>query len=226
MTSVAEVFASTQRMFGDESNVQLTQDDVVRWVGDACVEIANQNEDVFTSVYLVTPVVGQQKYSMSFISPNLPNKAHVKSVMARDVANGPYYTVPFKSTQQFNDEIGGWDGDTYTDSSPMFYTREAGNIILWPTPNQVITNGLKLTLTGVIPTISPGTNLEDILPTYYTNTIKQFVLMQAYEMDENMEMAALKAQQVQGDLNSNYGREAWYGQEKYPVINSGMEDYS
>ena len=48
--NIQDVANRVKRTFGDESGVQVTDDDIIRWVNDAQLEISRQNEDLLEAV--------------------------------------------------------------------------------------------------------------------------------------------------------------------------------
>ena len=50
--TVQDVLLSVKRQFGDESGVQVTDSDIVRWVDDAQREISMNNPEINAAEYL------------------------------------------------------------------------------------------------------------------------------------------------------------------------------
>jgi hypothetical protein len=62
---LSEIIKRVQRQFGDDVQAQITKEDIVRWVNDACLEITTNN---YTNQGILkghTPVVvGQAEYKL------------------------------------------------------------------------------------------------------------------------------------------------------------------
>jgi hypothetical protein len=67
-----------------------------------------------------------------------------------------------------------------------------------------------------------GDNLA--LPDEYFNRLLEYVLQQAYEMDEDWNAAAAKAQQLSSGLALLQESDTWQERETYPVITVLDED--
>ena len=72
--TVGDVYSQVKRVFGDESGVQLTNDDIARWINEAQVDISKQNQILQTTATL--PVTGgTATYSLTSISPRIDTLA-------------------------------------------------------------------------------------------------------------------------------------------------------
>lgn len=214
--NVADVISRVTRQFGDESTVQVTNDDIFRWINDAQRQIVMQNEGVLEDVALIDLLGGTDEYT-------LPTDLLILRVLrVRDTDTQPYESLQWKSLGEFDTIIDGWDGNTY-EAKPQFYTTYMGKFYLFPKPSTSFTQGIKViysrTPTDVINSADPLG-----LPIVYHNAIVSYCLAQAYEMDEDAEMAVMKNQQFQTDVNTNAYKETWGSREFYPSITVREED--
>jgi len=178
--TVGDVYAQVKRAFGDESGVQLTNDDIARWINEAQTDIAVQNQ-VLQATDTMATVAGQATYSLAAISPPIDSIASIL-LNGRRIGNIPI--------SQAEESISLADPEGLEIGAPQFWYEWAGKIIFWPTPGQVYTMLLRYTAEPTLVTTSVGDLLA--VPDDCFTDVCNYVLMRAYEMDENPEMVAVK----------------------------------
>lgn len=215
--SVRDILDRVKRTFGDEAAVQITEADILRWINDAQREAVMQNEGLLQTVGYISSVAGQQEY-------DLPTDLYTLShLYYRDTPVTAYYSLKWYPLREFTEYADGWDGST-VQSIPLVYgTQQTNKVILFPTPQASVANGIKLIYSKYAETID-GVSSPIELPPYLHSFIVNFCLMQAYEMDEDWESAQQKATQIQGDLDFNNNKKFWFGREQYPTISVSHED--
>jgi hypothetical protein len=178
--TVGDVYDAVKRMFGDESGVQLTNTDIVRWVNEAQVDLASQNQ-IIPAVATLPVLANVATYSLASVTPKIDSIASIL-LDGRRVGNIPI--------SQAEESISLSDPESYEIGAPQFWYEWAGEITFWPTPGQNYT----LTLRYTAEPTDVTTNATDVLsvPDECFTDIVNFVLMKAYEMDENAEMMAIK----------------------------------
>lgn len=217
MVTVSDVITRVRRTFGDEAGIQITQDDVIRWVNDAQREAVMQNEGLLQKVGYVASVAGTQEYTFP---ADLFTLSHL---YFRESATTAYYVLKWMSLRDFSEYVDGWDGSS-VQGIPLIYTQqEDGKFVVFPKPQASVANGFKLIYSRY------STDIVDInstldLPVYLHQYVINYCLMQAYELDEDWESAEKKQQQVQGDLDFNNNRKFWFGRDSYPTIQVGYAD--
>ena len=65
--NVGDVLTRVRRTFGDEAGIQITQDDVIRWINDAQREAVMQNEGLLQKVGYVASTADTQEYTLPTI---------------------------------------------------------------------------------------------------------------------------------------------------------------
>jgi hypothetical protein len=167
-------------MFGDESGVQLTDTDIVRGINEAQVDLASQNQ-IIPAVATLPVLANVATYDLSGVTPKIDSVASIL-LDGRRVGNIPI--------SQAEESISLLDPESYEIGAPQFWYEWAGEITFWPTPGQNYT----LTLRYTAEPTDVTTNATDVLsvPDECFTDIVNFVLMKAYEMDENAEMMAIK----------------------------------
>jgi hypothetical protein len=68
--TVGNVQSQVKRVFGDESGVQLTNDDITRWINEAQVDIAKQNQILQTTATMAV-TGGTATYSLTSVTPRI-----------------------------------------------------------------------------------------------------------------------------------------------------------
>lgn len=134
-----------------------------------------------------------------------------------------YKAIIYKSMQQFDEAIDGWDGTLIGSGSPIMFTRDVGQVILFPTPDRASTNGLKI-LYNQKPT--DVANLVDSLslPLIYHPTVFKYCMWQASLLDEDHEPAVMYQANFNDDVGELQGRENRDALNTYPVITIREED--
>jgi phage terminase large subunit-like protein len=178
--TVGDVYSQVKRVFGDESGVQLTNTDIVRWINEAQVDIAKQNQILpATATLPVTSNVAT--YSLSGVTPRIDSVASIL-LNGRRIGNIPI--------SQAEESISLADPEAIETGAPQFWYEWAGEITFWPKPNKDYTMLIRYTAEPTDVTV----NVTDVLsvPDECFTDVCNYVLMRAYEMDENAEMMAVK----------------------------------
>lgn len=215
--SVTDIFNRVKRTFGDESGVQITDTDIIRWINDAQREAVMQNEGLLQTIGYISSVAGTKEYTYPV------DLFVLQHVYYRESATGSYYLLKYVTLKEFSEYVDGWDGSTFQ-SVPLVYTQQQdGKLIIFPTPSSSVANGIKLIYSRYAADISTSSDPID-LPPYLHTYVANYCLMQAYELDEDWESATRKSSQIQGDLNFNNNRKHWFGRDVYPTITVNRTD--
>lgn len=179
--TVADVATVVKRMFGDESGVQMTDTDIIRWVNEAQSEINSKNK-VLKKRASLAATAGQGSYI-------LPSNYRIRQIEGVHFNGSPLKPLTFAQAEQ---EIMMVDPKLDQIGVPDNWFEWAGEITLWPKPETTDMITVYFTeepaqLTQTSDTLS--------LPDKYFNAIRDYVLSQAYEMDESMDVALRKQEQ-------------------------------
>lgn len=180
--TVADVAAAVKRIFGDESGVQLVDNDVVTWTNEAQQAIASSTK-VLKSKATTSLVSGTNTYSLSAITPQI---LQIESLLidGRRVGN--------MSVAQAEETISTSDPLAEEVGFPAFWYEWAGEITFWPKPNL---NGTITIRYNALPTpVTVTTDLLSLPDEFFTDVVN-YVLGKAYEMDENSPMMSFKKQE-------------------------------
>lgn len=189
--SIGDVFRAVKRQFGDESGVQIEDDDLVTWINDAQTAINNRNRVLKTST-TTAGIIGQAEYSFPAVDIYVLESVHFNGVR-----------IPNTSWAQAEESVIGIDPNPLTTGVPQLWYEWGGAIKFYPAPNT--TDQIKLYYTRKpveITSPTPDTQLLD-LPDKYFPDIVRYCLQQAYEMDEDWTASQAKKDQFDqsvGDL--------------------------
>lgn len=213
--NVQDVLLRVQRTFGDDAGTQITEADVLRWVNDAQLQISTDNEELLETVVQSDIVAGQAEYSLP------SNLNTLRSLMYNN------FRLKGLSFQEFNEYIDGWKAPVsqggYGNAKSEVFMVYGGVLTLFPTPNESITNGLRIYYSrhpDSVGTLADGLGLPD----RYHNAIVEYCMKMAYEQDENFDAAAYKGNQFSSQVQKLKEQEKWTAREYYPKITILPED--
>jgi len=202
--TVQDVIKNVQRSFGDESGVQLTNSDIFMWVNDACDEIVKRNR-INKAKATIPSVAGQADYSFSALN-----------IMQVEAIHFGGQRIPNMSFAEAEEQVIGRDGVTTQAGIPMLWYEWAGTFTFYPVPNASGTD-IVVYYTGQPTKVTATTDLLPLSDKYY-NDIVNFVLLKAYEMDEDPQMSQLKGQQFDASLAAMGEEEREAQNMTYPTI--------
>ena len=178
--TVQDVIDNVTRVFGDEAGVQLSNNDIIRWINEAQREINRQNA-VLQQTATTTLNAGQADYSLASISPPI-YEINSLLINGRRIGN--------ISVSQAEESISLADPESEETGAPQFWYEWANTITFWPVPSTAGTIKIRYT---AIPTDVAADNDTLTIPDEYFMDIINYVLKMAYEMDENPEMMQAKS---------------------------------
>lgn len=215
--NVNDILIRVKRNFGDESGVQITDADIIRWINDGQRQIVLSNEGLLEKVTTADTVAEQQEYTLPV------DILILKHVTLKDQGQESYFRLRPLNLNDFNSYIDGWDGSTFTRGLPTVYTIFAEKIILFPVPDFGVTDGLKIYYNRKPVVVADGLDTPD-LPELYHESLVKHCLSMAYELDEDWDAAAVKGQDRDADISLLRGRDDWKQQGTYPLISVRPED--
>lgn len=209
--NVSEVAIRVKRQFGDESSVQVTDEDIIRWINDAQNDIG-QAQEILETTAISTSVANQETYPIPSDIINLRSVYY----------NG--FKVRVVSLQEYDTYVSQWQEDPnnpQTGTPDIFYSW-ATEIRLFPVPESS-GQQIKLYYSQFPP---PVVNMGDALsiPIKYHNRVVEYCLQQAYELDENFEASTLKGSQLSSSLTQMAEDQSWTEHTHYPSISVMPED--
>lgn len=214
---VSDVKTRVRRKFGDEAAVQIDDADVVRWINDAQRDVVMKNETVLQTTSLANAVANQQDYSLP------ANLLVLRSVHFKLNGQPSYYRLEGMSFNEFDEQVNGWEGTLYGASTPTVYTTYGGVIKVFPIPVSSGTSNFKLYYSRQPVDVVLDADTID-LPLAYHNSVVDYCMAQAYEMDEDWASANSVSASYDTKVRLNKEREEWGNHEFFPRINVQIED--
>ncbi len=209
--NVQDVVTRVRRTFGDEAAVQVSDEDVFRWINDAQVAIVKNNEQALPTTAFVNLVANQSTYTLP------ADYLMLQTLRWKFSSMTSYQRLRFKSMQQLDEEIDGWDGTNYPAGNPVFYTLSDNTAILFPTPDESMTSGLKV-LYSRKPTDVDNLSDSLTLPLIYHDTVVKYCLWQASMLDDDNETALMHQANFTADKEELLNKEIKEPLSTYPVI--------
>lgn len=185
--TVANVANSVKRLFGDESGVQLVDNDIITWTNEAQQAIADSTK-VLKAKATTSMVAGTNTYSLSSITPKI---LQIESLLVNGRRIGNMSVAQAEETISQSDPLAEEEG------FPAFWYEWAGEITFWPKPN--LNAEILIRYTANPDVVSALTDLLS-LPDEFFSDVVNFVLKRAYEMDENESMMNYKRQEFENSM--------------------------
>lgn len=207
--TVADVASAVRRQFGDESGVQITDPDVFRWVNDGQKDIVLKNK-VLKGKATIPAVSNQSDYT-------LPD-TDIAAIESIHYAGVPLRGMPYAEVERY---ILDYSTNTLHTGAPHIWYEWAGTITFWPTP--VGDTGVITVLYSKNPVTVQAMSDKLSIPDKYFNALVQYVLAQAYEMDEDWDATNYKSQQYGVSLDTTADDERTTSSMTYPVIIDVMD---
>lgn len=211
----SEVATRVRRTFGDEASVQVTDDDIIRWINDGQEYVVIKNEGLMEAKATADITASVAEYPV-------PTDMSVLRSLSLQGTHLKQYTF-----NEFNEYIDGFAApsglNNYGQGVPICYMVYNNTITLFPTPSTSTTGALYV---YYIRHPTPVATLADSLsvPLQYHNAIVDYCLQQAYELDEDVMKTQMKATQLDKQLQELNDRNKWTAQEYYPGITVLAED--
>ena len=213
--NVQDVMNRVRRKFGDDSGVQITDADIIRWVNDAQVQIAISNEGLLETTATADVVQNQPDYDCP------PNMSVLRSLAFKG------YRVKYMSFAEFNEYIDGFKADPgispYGPGIPEIFMVWNNKITLFPKPDRDVAAGLTIYYVKQPDQVSlPADELS--VPIQYHLAVVDYCLQQAYELDEDLEKSNYSKGKFDEAMMKLNDRNKWTSQEYYPRITTLPED--
>ena len=184
---VQDVVTDLRRTFGDESAIQVTDSDIVRWVSEAQREILISNK-ILKSVASTDVVASQSEYSLDGLDIVTIQSIHFKG-----------HKLQWRSFQEAEEYIMSNDPQKTLTQNPEMWYEWGGIVNLYPVPQYDEIAALKIYYIKEPPDVVIDGPL--LVPDRYYHSILQFCLAQAYELDEDPENSSFKLDQFAERLN-------------------------
>jgi hypothetical protein len=207
-----EVADDVKRIFGDEALVELKNSDLLRWINAAQREIATSNQSLKGSA-TSDIVAGQTLYA-------LPGNSPVYQIQGIHYKGVPLRAITFQAAQE---TINADDPEMQATGDPKIWYEWDGDIYIYPSANEDGAGALTLYYIAYPQNL---TSLSDTLqvPDRFYNQVMDYVLGQAYRLDENWQAMSYQDQRFRDSMNRHMTQENIVDVNFYPTKNVLPED--
>lgn len=203
--TVADVITAVKRQFGDESGVQLTNNDIIRWINAAQTEIVAKNGVIEARF---------RKSSEAHVgSYQLPTE-QILHIVSIHYNGARLPSIEFAEAER---RVFDADPTNTQEGTPQFWWEWGGEVSFWPTPEVGIVDGITIYAIKMPASVSLETDKLSV-PDKYFNAVVRYCMMEAHEMDEEYEAAASMRQQFALALDEKNGEEERTQHSTYPTI--------
>lgn len=169
--TVGDLLTYVKRQFGDESGVQITDADIIRWCNQGAMAIVSKNP--IKQAYADTnTIVGTREYSMP---------ADLISMIA--VEYDDKYMLTATSMEGLKELVASHQSTTGVSE---YWYMFANKIFLWPVPSAVV--NLRIYYVQAPAGVTVAADLIPVPDRYYELLCK-FCMQKAYELDEDLTQA-------------------------------------
>jgi hypothetical protein len=205
---VSDVVTRVLRQFGDEASVQISEEDIIRWINDCARELAIENKLGETTA-LQSSVADQNLYT-------LPGNCLAVRSIYYDMRKLDFYT-----RAEYDAYVNNNDPKEEASGTPFMYTRFVDDILLYPKPDAV--KDIKV---WYFARPDEVTTTTDTLPftVEYHNRIVEYCLQQAYQTDEDWDAAERMRGQLQDGMARLKRLQSADEEEFYPSITTLPDD--
>lgn len=175
--TVQDIITSVKRTFGDESGVQITDADIIRWINQGQMEIA-QIAKINRKRALTDVIRNQSKYSFAAMS--------IIEIESLNFDGKLLPNMPYAEAEAFLFEQ---DPQGKATGTPRVWYEYAGEITVWPAPDTAIPSGLVILYIAQPADVSAPTETLGV-PDRFFSALLTFVLAEAYQLDDDYQNAA------------------------------------
>lgn len=185
--TVQDVDTYVFRQFGDDSNVQITTADIIRFVNIGQRQIFEANPSLNMTNASTNTVANQNVYNLS-TDANFPNLRLIRSIRYQGSLLNPVSRQQAEQYILYNNTL--YPSPT-TGVPTDWWLDDAGQLYLYPTPNVSTTNGLLIHYMASPAVATATTDKLDIPDSHYP-ALLSYVMAQVFELDENWQAASSK----------------------------------
>jgi hypothetical protein len=210
LIKLGDIIKRVQRQFGDDVEAQITEEDIVRWINDACLDIASANSTNQGYFIGTTPVkTGVRDYELP------DDMLKLRSIR---LDGGKLIGTSYEQVNEVDDHMDAAVG------KPTHYWIFNKNVSLYPTPNQdYAALTIMYTKTPDIMTVAMKT-IEPDIPVQYHLRLVEYCIAQAAELDDNIAHYQQKMAQFQGNILALKQNDQPDSEGVYPSITYVVED--
>lgn len=171
--NVSEIKRAVKRQFGDESGAQITDEDIVRWINDAQVDIVRKTE-----------LVNEHRESGAVSGDGTYELPSNFMAMARVTFDNRL--LPQRLLRDLDLDSNGVD--TVATGTPQSYYVWSNTLFLYPAPSASGSGNLDIWYVSRPTTMANDTDIPD-LPVHMHEDIVRYCLVRAKELDDDYDGA-------------------------------------
>ncbi len=210
---VSDIATRVKRQFGDEVGAQITDADIIRWVNDACIDIAINNNLLSYSATQSTPAASSEvslPSDLLVLRSCYWNGEKLQSLTLEEADNLKITNPPV--------------GFTGTPASYWISQQTSTAVKITLYPANTAQGSLKILYTRAPVAVTAVSDTPD-LPIQYHPRIVEYCIAQAAESDDNLQQYQLKMAQYKQGID-NLKDNADIGEnDYYPSISVSPRDY-
>lgn len=206
---LSDISTRVKRSFGDEAGVQLTENDVIRWVNDGQIDVVRRTE-CLVRVSPVDAVAGTSQYPLptDFL------------FFKRGTVNGRLLSsINFGALDQLYPHR----DESYPRGTPEYFSVRGQNFVLYPAPDTTKTGAISIEYVARPAVITTDTQSPEI-PIQFHEALVLFCLMRAKELDESWDAAVLFRRQYDEQIVGIRHEGNTDSANAYPVIRDDYGD--
>lgn len=213
---VSEIVTYITRQFGDEAQIQIDEADIIRWINSGQREIISNNTSINQAVAVTDIIANKSNYPLGKDTAF----AGIQNINAVLFKGTPLQASTFQEALTYNTKP-----DANNNSGiPHLWYEKVGLLNLWPVPTEAVPSGLQIYFNKAPVTITATGDPVGVPDNFY-NALIQYVLQQAYELDENFQAAAAKAAQFEKSVNIQQNQTIIQST-FFPTIQGDPEDFA
>jgi hypothetical protein len=205
--TVQDVANRVKRQFGDESGTQITDNDIISWVNAAQLDIVTKNR-MLKGFASTVSIAGQDAYTLDAVP--------ILDFRGVRYAGYPLEPTNFNDVQELMRQTFIDNGIPVIDARPTLYYDWGNTLYLYPSPP----NSGDVIDVFYVARPTDISNLLDTLklPDTYFESICQFVLQKAYELDDDWTGVANTKSQLDESVTRLAADEIGVVRQAYPTI--------
>jgi hypothetical protein len=200
-----DVATDVKRIFGDEALVELQSTDLLRWTNAAQREIATSHT-VLKGRATHSIVEGQSLYEV-------PLSAPVAQIQGVHINGKPLKAMSFQMAQE---SILQDDPELDAKGDPKIWYEWDGDLYIYPAPAESKESALELFYLAYPTNLTTLTQTLTVPDRFY-NQIVDYVLAQAYRLDENWQATAYQDARFRDSMNRHLAKEDIIDSQFYPT---------
>lgn len=203
--TAAEVISAVKRQFGDEAGVQITDEDIIRWINSGQLKIVDKT-DCLKAVSKTNVTEGVFEFDLSALM--------IKQIESVHYLGKRVPSMDFVAAERYIEDH---DLADRPSGSPEFWYTYGNILYLYPTPDVTTADALSVYYTKLPTSIVQGTDPLSVPDTYY-EILLSYVMSKAYQLDEEFDAASFAQTSFDQELGTKQDQVHSSSHMTYPTI--------